>query len=693
MILINKVLIFSVDPSMKPEVDLAIAELVKHGVIHKDEIDSALEKYPEAASIDDRDALGDFLEQIGLITAFQAGELRNKRIADLAMANYLILDRLGEGGMGTVFRARHKRMRRIVALKVLNPEIQENPDHLQRFQREIETLARLNHPGVIQAYDADFGPSGFFLVLELVEGNDLDGIVRKHGPLPVSEAIDAMIQSAKALQYVHDQGMVHRDIKPQNLMRNRQGDIKVADLGLVRLTEAESSDDHNKQGLTQQFTIAGTLEFMAPEQAENTSGVDNRADIYSLGCSLYYILAGKNVYTGKSVMDKLMAHMTHPIPSIRELRTDVSEKLDNVFKKMVAKTVDQRYQTMNEVVADLENIKMLEKVSNVAPTNIVITPQTSQTETDTGTAFFESPIAKRAPSELEGTLIFNPGQKTSIQNDSNIATTSFIERPSQSGAELSQIDSAKVLLVEPSKLQGMMISNQLKSLGIADVKLAVSGEDAFEQFNKGGYKAIVCSQNLPDCSGIELAQNIKTTPSGKGISFILITSNIDNEMESLAAKVDFKILRKPFTPEQLKSTLPVNAPSVTQPIVSQPTTKTVLLVDDSSFARKRMVGILKTLGFDDVVEAVDGAKGLAMAQSRPFLFIVSDFHMPILDGKGFVESLSQDPKLKNIPVLLITSEPDSFLLDPIRTLKSCRILSKSAEASALKMEISKFIAL
>jgi len=286
---------FHVDPSMKPEVDLAIGELVKHGVLHKDEIDSAFEKYPEAASIDDRDALGDFLEQIGLITAFQAGELRNKRIADLAMANYLILDRLGEGGMGTVFRARHKRMRRIVALKVLNPEIQENPDHLQRFQREIETLARLNHPGVIQAYDADFGPSGFFLVLELVEGNDLDGIVRKNGPLPVSEAIDAMIQSAKALQYVHDQGMVHRDIKPQNLMRNRQGDIKVADLGLVRLAEAESADDHNKQGLTQQFTIAGTLEFMAPEQAENTSGVDNRADIYSLGCSLYYILAGKNV--------------------------------------------------------------------------------------------------------------------------------------------------------------------------------------------------------------------------------------------------------------------------------------------------------------------------------------------------------------------------------------------------------------
>ena len=119
----------------------------------------------------------------------------------------------------------------------------------------------------------------------------------------------------------------------------------------------------------------------------------------------------------------------------------------------------------------------------------------------------------------------------------------------------------------------------------------------------------------------------------------------------------------------------------------------MLLVDDSSFARRRMLGILKALGFDDVVEAADGAQGLALAQTRPFLFVISDFHMPIMDGKGFVESLSQDPKLKNLPVLLITSEPDSFLLDPIRNLKSCRILSKSTEASALKTEISNFIGL
>jgi len=678
---------------MKPEVEIAIGELVKHGVIHQDEIDSALEKYPESAGLDDRDALGDFLEQIGLITAFQAGQLRDQRIADLVMDNYLILDRLGAGGMGTVFRARHKRMRRVVAIKVLNPEIQENPDHLRRFQREIETLARLNHPGVIQAYDADFGPSGFFLVLEFVEGSDLDGIVRKHGPLPISEAIDAMIQSAKALQYVHEQGMVHRDIKPQNLMRNRQGNIKVADLGLVRITEAESADDHNKQGLTQQFTIAGTLEFMAPEQAENTSGVDNRADIYSLGCSLYYILTGKNIYTGKSVMDKLMAHMSHPIPSLRESRTDVSETLQAIFTKMVAKTVDQRYQTMNEVIEDLENIKKVEKISNVAPSSIVINPQNTKTEMDASTAFFDNPNAKRTSEESEGTIIFNPSQKCSLPNDLSNAATAFVERPSPVELALSQSNSTKVMLVEPSKLQGMMIGNQLKSLGISDVKLALSGADALEQFNKGGFKTIVCSQNLPDCSGIELAQKVKASPLGKDISFILITSNIDNEMESLAATVDFKILRKPFTPEQLHSTFIASLTSVAKTVTAQPASKTVLLVDDSSFARRRMLGILKTLGFDDVIEAADGAQGLALAQTRSFLFVISDFHMPIMDGKGFVESLSQDAKLKNLPVLLITSEPDSFLLDPIRNLKSCRILSKSAEASTLKMEISKFIAL
>lgn len=238
-----------------------------------------------------------------------------------------------------------------------------------------------------------------------------------------------------------------------------------------------------------------------------------------------------------------------------------------------------------------------------------------------------------------------------------------------------------------------MIGNQLKSLGIQDVKIIQSGAEAFEQFSKGGFSTIVCSQNLSDCSGVDLAKKVKAMPDGRNICFVLITSNIDQEMESQSETFNFKILRKPFTSEQLQATLQLNAPVNASAGMSSPAnaSKTVLLVDDSSFARRRMLGILKTMGYEDVVEAEDGAKGLALAQKQSFLFAISDFHMPIMDGKGFVESLSQDPKLKNLPVLLITSEPDSFLLDPVRSIKSCRILSKALEASALKMEISKFL--
>ncbi|MFZ9793185.1 MAG: serine/threonine protein kinase, partial [Gemmataceae bacterium] len=178
---------------MKPDVEQAVNELVRLGIVNKDEITSAFESHAEAKELDDRDALGDFLEQIGLLTAYQARVMRDKLSEDLVMDNYLIMDRLGEGGMGKVFKARHKRMRRIVAIKVLNPEIQENPDHLQRFQREVESLAKLNHPNVIQAYDADIGKFGSYLVLEFVEGSDLDRIVRKSGPLPVNQAVDSII--------------------------------------------------------------------------------------------------------------------------------------------------------------------------------------------------------------------------------------------------------------------------------------------------------------------------------------------------------------------------------------------------------------------------------------------------------------------------------------------------------------------
>ncbi len=676
---------------MKQEIEQAIGEILKHGILAKDEIETAFEKYPESAGLEDCDALGDFLEQIGLITAFQAGQLRDQRTADLVMDNYIILDRLGEGGMGKVYRARHKRMRRIVAIKVLNPEIQENPNHLQRFQREIETLASLNHPGVIQAYDADSGPFGFFLVLEFVEGNDLDGIVRKHGLLPISEAVDAMIQSAKALQYVHDKGIIHRDIKPQNLMRDRQGNIKVADLGLVRINSGDVVEENNKQGLTQQFTIAGTLEFMAPEQAENTSAADNRADIYSLGCSLYFILTGQNVYYGKSVLDKLMAHQIKPIPSLRTLRSDVPEVLDKIFAKMVAKTTQDRYQTMNEVIRDLD----LLKVSQSLPTGLVKSPEgiaSSNMTSMPGTEEIPNsfPITKI---DQGVTQVISSAERPAGISLSDLSSTSFIskEETAKASETTSYSTLGQVILVEPSKLQAMMIGNQLKSIGFSEVKTAATGAEAIELLNGGNVKNIVCSQNLPDGSGLELAAKLKSISTFNGLCFVLISSNIDAEMESQAASLQVKILRKPFSPGQLQATFKSESNGNSITVITEIKTKTVLLVDDSAFARRRMLGILREMGFNEVMEAGDGSQALELAKKHPYLFVISDFHMPIMDGKGLVENLSQDLVLKNLPVLLITSEPDSFLLDPIRNHKNCKILPKSAEAGMLKAEVGKFL--
>lgn len=635
---------------MKPDVEQAVNELIRLGILQKEEVAIAFEKHAEAKLLDDRDALGDFLEQIGLLTPYQAQMMRDKQCDDLVMDNYLILDRLGEGGMGKVYRARHKRMRRLAAIKILNPEIQDNPDYLLRFQREVESLAKLNHPNVIQAYDADIGKFGSYLVLEFVEGSDLEKIVRKHGTFSVEKAVDAIIQSARALQYVHDQGMVHRDIKPQNLMRDRTGIIKVADLGLVRLVDSQvGANKESAPGLTAEFTIAGTLEYMAPEQAEDTSGVDHRADIYSLGCSLHFLLTGQEIYPGKTVIDKLIAHRNQPIPDLRGSRPDLPERLQVIFQKMVAKFPKDRYQTMGDVATDLEALRASQVLSNSqAPARNI-------------------PLSD----SIAGTAIL----------DSNQATITLEMGPLK----------GKILLIEPSRLQGMMISSQLKSLGIEQVELATNAEDGNEKLAQGGFTDVICSQHLPDCKGLELAQHLRSNPTFSNLPFILISSNLDKEIQNAAARLNIKALHKPFTPEALQQALLSSKKTTPPGGLTTGIFNGVLLVDDSAFARRRMKGILNQLGYTHVMEAANGAEGLALAKQHSFLFIVTDYHMPVLDGKGLIEKLHQDPSIQAPPVLLITSEPDSFQLDSVRKIPGCKVLSKSADCAVLEKEVQGFL--
>jgi serine/threonine protein kinase len=286
------------------------------------------------------------------LTKFQVEEVSKGKGKSLTLGNYVLLEKIGQGGMGAVYRAQHRRMKRIVAIKMLPPSMINDAAAAARFQREVEAAARLRHPNIVAADDADEANGVHFLVMECVEGDDLSSLVKKDGPLPVNQAAEYVMQAAQGLQAAHAEGIIHRDIKPSNLLLDKKGTVKVLDMGLARI---ESSANVATQAeLTGTGAIMGTVDYMPPEQALSTKHADARADIYSLGCSLWYLLTARPIYDGESITAKLLAHQSQPIPSLRSIRSEVQESLDSVFRKMVAKNVEDRYQTMTDVIAALK---------------------------------------------------------------------------------------------------------------------------------------------------------------------------------------------------------------------------------------------------------------------------------------------------------------------------------------------------
>ena len=276
---------------------------------------------------------------------------------------------LGGGGMSRVFLATDLSLDRQVVIKVLSPELAEGVS-AERFRREIQAAARLNHPHIVAAYDADECELGDFLVMEYVEGADLKQIVEKTGPLSVKEAIEAIRQSAQALGYAHQQGLVHRDIKPANLMRDLSGCIKVADLGLARVIEDNAGANRDA---SQTGTIAGTIDYMAPEQSIDSSSVDGRADIYSLGGTLFYLLTGRPVFDRPSVLARVRALRSEAPPSLHAAVGAASRELDAIFQRMLAKSPEERYQSMDEVVVALNQLERDQEPTAPAPDSLANT--------------------------------------------------------------------------------------------------------------------------------------------------------------------------------------------------------------------------------------------------------------------------------------------------------------------------------
>lgn len=262
---------------------------------------------------------------------------------------YQLIRRLGEGGMGVVYLVRHRIMDRVIALKVISPRMIRHPDAKSRFQREVQIVAKLNHPGIVAAFDADQIGENLCLVSEYFESESLDQIIAK-GPVKVTTACEMACQAAKGLAHAHDHGLIHRDVKPQNILVAPDGQVKVVDFGLASYAESENSDH---QGFTSEGVIVGTPDYLSPEQVRESS-VDHRADIYSLGCTLYHLLAGNPPFTDGSRVEKLAHHLQTTPKSLTSIRSDVSPALDACVAKMMAKDPGQRYQSAEEVAAALE---------------------------------------------------------------------------------------------------------------------------------------------------------------------------------------------------------------------------------------------------------------------------------------------------------------------------------------------------
>ncbi|MEN6557957.1 MAG: serine/threonine-protein kinase [Thermoguttaceae bacterium] len=282
-----------------------------------------------------------------LITRWQAGQLLAGR-SSFYLGKYRLIELIGHGGMGSVFLGQHVTMHRRVALKVISRELCHHRAALDRFLAEGRAVAALDHPNIVRAYSIDNEGDRYYLVMEYVDGDDFQCLVERDGPMRESLAADYIAQAADGLEHAHQQGLIHGDVKPSNLLVNRQGVVKILDLGLARLvggasaTEAKSNEP-----------LFGSVDYLAPEQAIKSPAVDGRADIYSLGCTLYFLLIGHPPFSQGTLPERILKHQTQQPPDLRTLRPGISDEIASICCKMMSKKSENRFPTAAAVSQSL----------------------------------------------------------------------------------------------------------------------------------------------------------------------------------------------------------------------------------------------------------------------------------------------------------------------------------------------------
>jgi len=341
--------------SLKLTAESFLAGVRASGLVESAMLDNTLtELRRHGRKLDNAADIAEELLKRGLISEWQSEKLLQGRHKGFILGRYKLINLLGRGEMSAVYLAEHLAMQRRCAIKVLPANRVKDTSYLGRFQREARAVASLDHPNIVRAYDVDQQNEGgaeiHFLVMEYVSGTSVENLVKTKGKLPYVEIADIIRQTAEGLSHAHQAGLIHRDIKPGNLLVDERGTVKLLDLGLARFFK---EDDEESLTIKHDEKVLGTADYLAPEQAVDSHNVDQRGDIYSLGCTFYFALTGHPPFTDGSLVQRLLAHQTRQPPSIKVDRPDIPEDLLAIVDKMMAKRREDRYQTARELADDL----------------------------------------------------------------------------------------------------------------------------------------------------------------------------------------------------------------------------------------------------------------------------------------------------------------------------------------------------
>ena len=329
-----------------------LATVKKSGLVAEDDLARCLaslaDKNRGPLPNDPREIIEVLVEE-DLVNRWQAENLLKGKYKGFFLGKYRLLGHLGKGGMSQVYLAEHSVMERLVAVKVLPSRYVENPNYLDRFKREARAVAALDHPNIVRAYDIDQDGKTHYIVMEYVDGRDLQRIVSEDGTLNADDAADYIAQAALGLQHAHEAGLVHRDVKPANCLVDNRRTLRLLDMGLAKF----SKDSHPSLSAIHDDSVVGTADYLAPEQARNSQTVDSRADIYGLGCTLYFALTGTPPFPEGSIAQRLLKHQNEQPASIFDKRPDAPKALVDLCGRMMKKSPDERVQSAVEVALEL----------------------------------------------------------------------------------------------------------------------------------------------------------------------------------------------------------------------------------------------------------------------------------------------------------------------------------------------------